>query len=156
MAAVPTPEGAVLVNFGNDANLFDKYLRDLESQTGAAGRKEGFFQGMYEENPWDTDAGRYGQSYLRMIEDRPSYLREFDQFAPDIAAKLRDEYRLFAKDRGLSIPVSFDEVLASISGGGEKELRELIRKRGMAKGGHVTEDEIVTSLQDLLSKYDLA
>ena len=42
-------------------------------------------------------------------------------------------------------------MLSAVAGGGEKELRDLIRKRGFAKGGSV--DGVVTGLQELLEKY---
>lgn len=155
MAIVPSAQGVRIVDFGSEKDLFDKYLREAHEATGSEKPRGGFFHGMYEENPWDTDAGRYGQAYLNIIGERPAYQKAFDEVAPDIAAKLREEYRRFAKEHGMEIPVSFDEVLASISGGGERELRELIRKRGYGKaeGGFIDEDKMVTSIRDLLEKY---
>lgn len=153
MAIVPSPTGVRIANFGDDTGLFSKYLKEAAAETGSSKPAGGFFHSIYASNPWDTDAGRYGQSYLDMINERPAYVRAFDETAPELAGKLQSEYRRFSKERGATLPTSFDELLSAIAGGGEKELRELIRKRGYAEGGAVTEDGIVTGLRDLLEKY---
>lgn len=151
MAIVPSPQGARIVNFGMDPNLFKKYIDEAARETGSAKPGAGFFHGMYEENPWDTDAARYGQSYLDLIGERPEYISSFDRVAPALAQKLRETYRGFAKENQMTMPEYFDELLGAVAGGGEKELRDLIRKRGYAEGGAV--DGVVTGIQDLLEKY---
>jgi len=151
MAIVPSPQGVRVANFGIDPDLFKKYIDAAASETGSAKPGAGFFHGMYEENPWDADAGRYGQSYLDIIGARPEYVSSFDKVAPELAARLRDTYRGFAKENQMTMPEYFDELLGAVAGGGEKELRDLIRKRGYAEGGAV--DGVVSGLQELLEKY---
>jgi hypothetical protein len=153
MAIVPSPSGVRLRDFGGDKELFKKYATDAAKAIGSGKPEGGFFHGMYEENPWETDAGRYGQSYLDLIGERPAYVQSFDKVAPPLAANLRDVYKQFAKENRMTIPGYFDDLLNAISGGGERELRELIRKRGYAEGGAVDADNLVTSLQSLLEKY---
>ena len=155
MALVPSPLGVRLRNFGNDKELFKKYATDAAKAIGSDKPEGGFFHGMYEENPWETDAGRYGQSYLDLIGKRPAYVQSFDAVAPPLAANLRDVYSQFAKENRMTIPGYFDDLLNAVSGGGEKELRELIRKRGYAEGGPVQADNIVSDVQSLLEKYQL-
>jgi hypothetical protein len=156
MAIVPSPSGVRLRDFGDDKELFKKYASDAATAIGSKKPEGGFFHGMYEENPWETDAGRYGQSYLGLIGERPEYVRSFDQAAPPLAANLRDVYRQFAKENRMTIPGYFDDLLSAVAGGGEKELRELIRKRGFAEGGSVDADNFVSGLQSLLEKYQTA
>lgn len=151
MAIVTSPQGARIPNFGIDPGLFKKYIDTAASETGSATPREGFFHGMYEENPFDTDAGRYGQTYLDHIGKRPEFVSSFDNVAPELAAKLRATYRDFGKENQMVLPEYFDEMLSAVAGGGEKELRDLIRRRGYAEGGAV--DGVVTDLQDLLQKY---
>jgi hypothetical protein len=151
MAIVTSPQGARVPNFGIDPELFKRYIDTAASETGSATPREGFFHGMYEENPFDTDAGRYGQTYLDLIGKRPEFVSSFDNVAPELAAKLRATYRDFGKENQMVLPEYFDEMLSAVAGGGEKELRDLIRRRGYAEGGAV--DGVVTGLQDLLEKY---
>lgn len=151
MAIVTSPQGARIPNFGIDPNLFNKYIDTAAAETGSATPGAGFFHGMYEENPWDTDAGRYGQGYLDLIGARPEFLSSFDNVAPELAAKLQATYRDFGKENNMVLPEYFDEMLSAVAGGGEKELRDLIRKRGYAEGGAV--DGVVNGFQDLLQKY---
>jgi hypothetical protein len=151
MGIISSPQGVRLPNFGMDPDLFKKYVEAAASETGSAKPEGGFFHGMYAENPWETDAGRYGQSYLDLIGARPEYVSAFDNVAPDLAAKLQETYRNFGKENQMVLPEYFDEMLSAVAGGGEKELRDLIRKRGFAEGGSV--DGVVTGLQELLEKY---
>lgn len=151
MAIVTSSQGARIPNFGIDPELFEKYIDTAASETGSATPETGFFHGMYEENPFDTDAGRYGQTYLSNIGARPEFVSSFDNVAPELAAKLQATYRDFGKENQMMLPEYFDEMLSAVAGGGEKELRDLIRRRGFAEGGAV--DGVVTGLQDLLEKY---
>ena len=151
MAIVTSPQGARIPNFGVDPELFQKYIDTAARETGSAAPSSGFFHGMYEENPWDTEAGRYGQSYLDLIGKRPEFVSSFNNVAPELAAKLQSTYRDFGKENQMVLPEYFDEMLSAVAGGGEKELRDLIRRRGYAEGGAV--DGAVTDLQDLLQKY---
>jgi hypothetical protein len=151
MAIVTSPQGARVPNFGIDPELFKRYIDTAASETGSAAPREGFFHGMYEENPFDTEAGRYGQTYLNNISARPEFVSSFDNVAPELAAKLQATYRDFGKENQMVLPEYFDEMLSAVAGGGEKELRDLIRRRGYAEGGAV--DGVVTGIQDLLEKY---
>lgn len=88
-------------------------------------------------------------------EGRPQFVDRFDATAPDMAGRLRELDRRYAKDHGLSISKNLDELRASIAGGGEAGLREMLRKRGYAKGGAVERDLVRTAgdLGLLAQKY---
>lgn len=155
LAVVPSPEGVLVRNFGATPEAFGELGAVLSKELGTGKPQGGFFHGMYEENPWDTPEGRYGQSYLDLISTRPAYQEAFDRVAPDIAERLRGTYKEFSRDNHMTMPEYYDELLAAIAGGGEAGLRDLIKRRRFAEGGLV-EDQLVSDAMHLAEKYGAA
>jgi len=155
MAIVPSPQGVRMADFSDDPEAFRRFIAESQGAIGAGDPVSGNFSGYYKENPWETPEGQFGQAYLESATARPEYARAFNSVAPEIAERLRGTYRNFARENQMAFPEYFDTMLGAIAGGGEKELRELIRRRGYAKGGAV-EGQLASDAMHLAEKYGLA
>jgi hypothetical protein len=167
-AVVPSPRGVRLMDLGayeddlsrmrdEDPEMYKAAIKArmerMKRLSGALGDElggsatPGFMHSIYAENAWDKPSGEFGQEYLPLVfpEGKPQFVDRFNAVAPGIAEKLRDLDRRYAKDYGFSISKNLDELRASIAGGGEGGLRELLRKRGYAKGGAVERDLVNTA-----------
>ena len=154
VAVVPSPTGVMVRDFGVGPEGMAELGERARKEFGADKPVKGFFHGMYEENPWDTPEGRYGQSYLDLIAERPAYQQAFDRVAPDMARRLRETYGQFAREHRMTMPEYYDEMLSAIAGGGEAGLRDLIKRRKMAHGGRV-ESQLATDAMHLAEKYGM-
>lgn len=141
MAIVPSASGVRVQDFGSDPGQMARF-RDYLASDMSGDVRRGNFEGIYEENPWDTPEGALGQKYLKYIlpEGNQTAVDQFNAVAPDIAGSMRDFDQRFAKDYGFDISKNIDDIRAAIAGGGESGLRDLIRKRGYAAGGAVERD----------------
>lgn len=155
MAIVPSAAGVRIADFGANRpqleRMIEKGAREFDALDVAPGR----FAGYYKENQWDQPGGQYGQEYLEALTANPKYSSAFDAVAPEIAERLRGTYRDFARENRMTMPAYFDDLLGAVAGGGEAGLRDLIRRRGFAKGGAV-ESQMTSDVMHLAEKYGLA
>mgnify|MGYP003131952544 CR=1 FL=1 len=105
--------------------IFDSFLDDIdakEAQISYAKSDTGFA-----ENNWASE--KYGQSFLQNadISGRPSLLAAYNDVVPEIAAKINDLERRFAKENNLTINKDIKRMRDALADGGMKGLTKLIK-----------------------------
>jgi hypothetical protein len=164
-AIVPSPRGVRAMDLGvfdedlarmqlEDPEMYKKAIKDrmerLNRFSGELGeelggtRTPGLMDSIYAENAFDKPEGMFGQQYLPYIfpEGKPQFVDRFNAVAPSMAEQLRELDKRMSKNYGFTISKNLDDMRAAIAGDGEAGLRELIRKRGFAKGGAVERDMV--------------
>jgi len=105
--------------------IFDSFLDEIDAkgaQISYAKSDTGFA-----ENNWASE--KYGQSFLQNadISGRPSLLAAYDDVVPEIAAKINDFERRFAKENNLTINKDIKRMRDALADGGMKGLTKLIK-----------------------------
>ena len=107
---------------GAQTEAFQKAVKKIKGYSGSGANSP-----ISVENNWALPGQQYGQNYLDAATNRPGLRSSFDAAAPDLAGKMLELRRQFAKDTSLNASKHIDDMQKALSTGGFAALDKLIK-----------------------------